>query len=142
MGRVYARDVRATNVLTVASMAALCLLTVLTAVIEAFLVTYELVPAVSVASLIAVVVNLLVTRAGRRAAGAGWGALVPGVLWVLVVVGLGVQRTEGDLVVPGTAGGLLFMLSGTLAAVVGIASRDRVPPASPNGLSPERSSSA
>lgn len=123
-------------------MTALCVVTVLTAVIEAFLVTYELVPLVSVATLIAVAVNLQITRAGRRAAEAAWGAFVPGALWVVTVVVLGAQRSEGDVVMPGTWGTLLFMLSGTLAAVVGIASRDRTPPTGPNGLSPERSSSA
>ena len=128
--------------MTIATMTSLCLVTVLTAVIEAFLVTYEILPAVSVATLLAVGANLFITRAGRRAVGAGWGGFVPAVLWLLVIVTLGSQRTEGDTVMPGTWGTLLFMLFGTLAGVVGIASRDRPPPASPNGLSPERSSTA
>jgi hypothetical protein len=123
-------------------MAVLCVVTLLSAVVEAFLVLYEVLPGVSVGALLAVVGNLLLTRAGRRTVDAGWGGFVLGALWVVIVVGLAAQRTEGDLVVPGTAGGLVFMLVGTLAAVVGIASRQSPPPASPNGLSPERSSSA
>jgi hypothetical protein len=138
----YARGVRGTTVLTGATVAALCVVAVLSAVIESFLVTIELVPAVSVASFVAFAGNVAITRAAGRTVGAAWAGFVPAVLWLLVVVTLGSQRPEGDLVLPGSWGTLLFMLSGTLGAVVGIASRDRPPPISPNGLSPERSSSA
>jgi hypothetical protein len=134
--------VRVTTVLTVATVVALCVVTVLTALIESFLVTYELVPAVSVASFVAVAANISITRTARRTVGAAWGGFVPAVLWLLVVVTLGSARTEGDVVLPGSLGTLLFMLSGTLGAVVGIASRERPQPISPNGLSPERSSEA
>ena len=101
--------------------AVLVLLTVLLALWGAFLVPFRvggtLVP---VCWAVAVLGNLAVGRAGARLAGTT-GALVPGALWLLVVVVLSTQRAEGDLVVPGTIVGLVFLLAGAVASAVAFA---------------------
>jgi hypothetical protein len=94
------------------------LLTVLLALWGAFLVPFRvggtLVP---VSLVIAVVGNVLVGRAGARVAGST-GAVVPGLLWVAVTLVLSSRRAEGDVVVPGDAVGLAFLLTGALASAV------------------------
>lgn len=96
--------------------AVLVLLTLLLALWGAFLVPFRVggTP-VPVSWAVAAVGNLAVGRAGGQLAGAA-GALVPGGVWLLVVVVLSSQRTEGDLVVPGSAVGLGFLLTGVLAS--------------------------
>ena len=94
------------------------LLTVLLALWGAFLVPFRvggtLVP---VSLVIAVVGNVLVGRAGARVAGST-GAVVPGLLWVAITLVLSSRRAEGDVVVPGSATGLGFLLAGALASAV------------------------
>ena len=94
------------------------LLTLLLALWGAFLVPFRvggtLVP---VSVLLAGVGNLVVGRAGGRLAGTP-GALVPGLLWLAVAVLLSSRRAEGDLVVPGSAVGMLFLLTGALGSAV------------------------
>jgi hypothetical protein len=96
----------------------LLLLTVLLALWGAFLVPFRvggtLVP-VSLA--IAVVGNVLVGRAASRLAGST-GALATGALWVGVTLVLSSRRAEGDVVVPGSAVGLGFLVAGALASAV------------------------
>ena len=98
--------------------ALLVLLTVLLALWGAFLVPFRvggtLVP---VSWAVAVVGNLAVGRAGARLAGST-GAVVPGVLWLGLVFTLSSRRAEGDLVVPGTTVGLVFLLAGAVASAV------------------------
>jgi len=97
------------------------LLTVLLALWGSFLVPLRLGGRlVPVSLVIAVVGNLLVGRAGGRIAGST-GAVVPGVLWVAVTLVLSSRRAEGDVVVPGTAVGLAFLLAGALASAVAYA---------------------
>lgn len=112
--------------------ALLVLTTVLLALWGAFLVPFRiggtLVP---VCWAVALVGNLSVGRAGGRLAGSA-GAAVPGAVWLVVVVPLSSQRSEGDLVVPGTTVGLVFLLVGALASAVAYAStvlRPRTPTA-------------
>jgi uncharacterized membrane protein YGL010W len=117
--------VRVGTVATAAAVAGLSLLAVLTAVVEAFLVPVELVPGLSVATLLAVAANLALTRAAWAATGRGALAVVPALAWLVTAFGLGFERAEGDLVVPGTGSGLLFLLAGTVAAAVGAGYRPR-----------------
>lgn len=53
---------------------------------------------------------------GGLLAGARTGAVAAAVGWVLPVLVLSTRRPEGDLVVPGTAAGYLWLLGGTLVA--------------------------
>ena len=93
-------------------------LTVLLALWGAFLVPFRvggtLVP---VSVVIAVVGNVLVGRAAARLAGST-GALLTGVLWTGVALVLASRRAEGDVVVPGSAVGMVFLLAGVLASAV------------------------
>ncbi len=92
------------------------LLTVLLALWGSFLVPFRLGGTlVPVSLVIAVVGNVLVGRAGARVAGST-GAVVPGVLWVGLTLVLSGRRAEGDVVVPGTAVGLAFLVVGALAS--------------------------
>ncbi len=72
--------------------------------------------AVPVSAFLAVVGNVSLGVAGARALGSRAGAVVPGVLWLAIVLGLASSRPEGDVVVPDTLRGLSFLLLGTLAA--------------------------
>ena len=93
-------------------------LTVLLALWGSFLVPFRvgstLVP---VSLVIAVVGNVLVGRAASRLAGST-GPLVTGVLWVGLTLVLSSRRAEGDVVVPGSAVGLAFLVVGALASAV------------------------
>ncbi len=101
--------------------ALLVLLTVLLALWGAFLVPTRVgARLVPVSWAVAVVGNLAVGRAGARLAGTA-GAAVPGAVWLVVVVLLSSQRAEGDLVVPGTVVGLVFLLAGAVASAVAYA---------------------
>lgn len=76
--------------------------------------------AVPVAAIALSLVNLAIFR------GAGWamesklGAVVPAVLWMIVLVLLSSRRPEGDLVVTGTTAGYTYMFGGAVAALVAI----------------------
>jgi hypothetical protein len=72
-----------------------------------------------------VTAGLLMGRAGAVAAGVGW---------VLVVLLMASPRPEGDLVVPGSTGGYLWLLGGTLLAGGCMALPYRRP--APPGLEP------
>lgn len=65
-----------------------------------------------------------------RGMGGRLGATVPAVVWGLVVFVLSMRRPEGDLVVPATLAGYVFIIGGMVAAVIGIM---LVPPARPPG---------
>lgn len=91
-------------------------LALLLAVWGAFLVPLRvgamLVPASWV---IALVGNGLLGWAGGRLLGRA-GAAGPGLLWLAVALTLGTKRAEGDLVVPGTLPGLVFLAVGVVAS--------------------------
>jgi hypothetical protein len=92
------------------------------AVLECFLVPLRVgrVP-LPVAVLLAIAGNLLLPRLGVAATGRKVMALAPPVLWLLVVFVFAAPRPEGDLVVPGTVMGLLFLFGGAIAAAFGAA---------------------
>ncbi|MCU1603212.1 MAG: hypothetical protein JWO22_3921 [Frankiales bacterium] len=72
-----------------------------------------------VAALVAAVANPLLTWAGGRITGRTAGAVVPGVLWLALVMVLGSKRPEGDLIVLGNGRGFGLIAVGALAAVIG-----------------------
>jgi hypothetical protein len=91
-------------------------------VLECFLVPLRVgrVP-LPVALLLAIAGNLLLPRLGVAATGRKAMAVAPPVLWLLVVFVFAAPRPEGDLVVPGTLMGLLFLFGGAIAAAFGAA---------------------
>jgi hypothetical protein len=72
--------------------------------------------ALPVAALVALVGNVAVGRAGAQVLGRRAGAVVPGVIWLVVALVLGSRRPEGDVIVTSTFRGLAFLFVGTLAA--------------------------
>lgn len=110
--RAWSRSVR------VAAYGLVLLLSLLLAVWGSFLVPFRvggtLVP---VSWAVAVAGNLALGVAGARLVGRT-GALVPGLLWLAVAFTLGSKRAEGDLIVPGSTVGLVFLLLGAVASAV------------------------
>ncbi len=98
------------------------LATVQVAVVGCFLVPLRIgtVP-LPVCVPLAVVANVLLARLAARVTGWPAAAAVPPVLWLAVVLLLAAPRAEGDLVVPGTLTGLVFLFAGTLAGAYGAA---------------------
>lgn len=89
---------------------------------------------------LAVVGNVLAARLAARAGGIPALAAVPAVLWLATVLVLAVPRAEGDLVVPGTLTGLVFLFAGSVAGAFGVATaltRSRRP--APDRPAPDRS---
>lgn len=72
---------------------------------------------VPVSLLIAVAGNVGVGRAGAQLGGK-LGAAVPALLWLGLAFTLGLRRSEGDLVIQGSATGLGFLLAGALTSAV------------------------
>lgn len=70
----------------------------------------------------AVVGNVLAARLVGRLTGRPVLAVLPPVLWLGVVLLLSAPRPEGDLIVPGTLTGLVFLSSGAIAGAYGAAS--------------------
>lgn len=102
------------------SYALVLLLSLLTAVWEAFLVPLRAGPVpLPVCVLLACAGNIALGTAGARAYGR-YGAALPGVLWFCVVATLQSRRPEGDLVVTGSWTGLSLLLLGTISAAVPI----------------------
>jgi hypothetical protein len=64
--------------------------------------------------------NLVAFWAAGWGLGGKLGATVPTLMWLAVVIVFAVQRPEGDLVVPGTAAGTVFLYGGVLAAGIAI----------------------
>jgi hypothetical protein len=97
----------------------LAVLGVLLGVIGSFEFSWSAGP-VPVAAILLSAVNLAVFR------GAGWAmesrlaAVVPAVLWMIILVVLSSRRPEGDLVVTGTTAGYVYMFGGAVAALVAI----------------------
>jgi threonine/homoserine efflux transporter RhtA len=93
------------------------------ALVEAFLVPLRIgtVP-LPVCVPLAMAGNIvLATLAARRTGSIAWAAAPP-VLWLLVVIVLSLPRAEGDLIVPGTLTGLVFLFAGAIAGAYGVAS--------------------
>ena len=92
------------------------------ALVEAFLVPLRAgsVP-LPVCVPLALVGNAGLARLGGRWTGSVLGAAAPPVLWLLVVIVLSIPRAEGDLIVPGTLTGLVFLFAGAVAGAYGVA---------------------
>jgi hypothetical protein len=93
------------------------------ALVEAFLVPLRVgtVP-LPICVPLAIAGNIgLAKLAARQTGSIVWGA-VPPVLWLLVIVVLSLPRSEGDLVVPGTLTGLVFLFAGAVSGAYGVAS--------------------
>lgn len=92
------------------------------AVVESFLVPLRVgsVP-LPVSVPLALLGNAGLSRLAGRWTGSVIGAAVPPVLWLVVVVVLSMPRAEGDLIVPGTLTGLVFLFGGAVAGAYGVA---------------------
>ncbi len=118
-----------------ASLGLVLALTVLLALWGAFLVPFRVAGVlVPVSWVLAVVGNVALARAAGRLAGRT-GALVVGLLWVVLVLVLSVRRAEGDVVVAGTwvGSGFLLVGAGTSAIAYGVAAGSRTPRERPDG---------
>jgi hypothetical protein len=111
---------------------AVALVAVEAAVVECFLVPLRLgtLP-VPLAAAAAVAGNILLARLMVAVTGRRPTALLPPVLWLVVVLVFAAPRAEGDLVVPGTWPGLVFLFLGAIAGAFGAATsitpRQRLP---------------
>ena len=91
--------------------------------VEAFLVPLRVgtVP-LPVCVLLVLAGNVGLTKLAVRQTGSiVWGVLQPA-LWLAVIIVLSVPRAEGDLVVPGSLTGLVFLFAGAVAGAYGVAS--------------------
>lgn len=92
------------------------------AVLECFLVPLRIGAApFPITVLLAMAGNIALARLAGRWTGSVVGAAVPPVLWLLVVIVLAVPRAEGDLIVPGSLTGLVFLFGGAVAGAYGVA---------------------
>lgn len=85
---------------------------------------------VPVAAIVLVALVFGMVRLAGFGMGGRLGATVPAVVWAIVAFVLSIRRPEGDLVVPGTLAGYVYIIGGMLAAVAGVM---LVPPARPPG---------
>lgn len=97
----------------------LAVLGVLLGVVGSFEFSWEA-GSVPIAAIALAAVNLAVFRAAGWAMESRLGAVVPAVLWMIILLLLSSRRPEGDLVVTGTAAGYIYMFGGAAAAVVAI----------------------
>ena len=114
--------------LTYASYGLVLVLAALLAVWGAFLVPLRagtvLLP---VSWVVAAVGNAALGWAGGQLLGRA-GAAGPGIVWVAIALTLGSRRAEGDLVVPGTVAGLVFLVVGAVASAAAYSVVSRRPP--------------
>jgi hypothetical protein len=93
------------------------------ALIECFLVPLRVgtwpLPLAVVAAMVG---NVVLARLMARVTGRGLTAVIPPLLWLVVVLVLAAPRPEGDLIVPGTWTGLAFLFLGAVAGTYGAAS--------------------
>lgn len=75
---------------------------------------------VPVAAIFLSLVNLAAFRAAGWAMERKLGAVVPAVVWMIILVVLSSRRPEGDLVVTGTTPGYVYMFGGAVAALAAI----------------------
>jgi hypothetical protein len=66
--------------------------------------------------------NVVLARLAGGLTGRPLAGVLPPVLWLAVVLLLAAPRAEGDLIVPGTLTGLVFLFAGTVAGAYGAAS--------------------
>ncbi|HEU5158017.1 MAG TPA: DUF6113 family protein [Streptosporangiaceae bacterium] len=75
---------------------------------------------IPVSAIAFVLLNLGAFRLAGWAMGTRLGAVAPAAAWLLVVIFLSSRRAEGDLVISATAGGYVYILGGSIAAVLAI----------------------
>ena len=93
------------------------------AVLECFLVPLRIGRwPVPVCVLAAVAGNVALCRLAVRLTGRRAPGLLPPLIWLAVVLALAAPRPEGDLVVPGSWVGILFLFAGAIAGAYGAAS--------------------
>jgi hypothetical protein len=97
----------------------LAVLGVLLGVIGSFEFSWQF-GSVPVAAILLSVVNLAAFRAAGWAMESKLGAVVPAVVWMIILVVLSSRRPEGDLVVTGTTPGYVYMFGGAVAALAAI----------------------
>ncbi|GAA2603664.1 DUF6113 family protein [Actinomadura fulvescens] len=102
-----------------AAYGALGLLGALFAVVGSFLQDWTI-GSVPVAAILLVVLNFGFVRLAGWAMGGRMGAVVPTLTWAVVVFLMSQQRPEGDLVIPGSLAGYVFLIGGLMAAVIAI----------------------
>jgi hypothetical protein len=93
------------------------------ALVEAFLVPLRVgtVP-LPICVPLAMAGNVVLAKLAARQTGSAAWAVMPPVLWLLVIVVLSLPRPEGDLIVPGTLTGLVFLFAGAVSGAYGVAS--------------------
>lgn len=102
-----------------AAYAALALLGAAFGVVGSFAQNWTAGP-VPVASIVLVALVFAMVRLAGYGMGGRLGATVPAAAWVIVAFLMSVRRAEGDLVVPGTVAGYVFIVGGMVAAVAGV----------------------
>lgn len=75
---------------------------------------------VPVAAIILVVLIFCMARLAGHGMGGRLGATIPAVVWAVVVFVMSMRRPEGDLVVPATLAGYVYIIGGMVAAVIGV----------------------
>lgn len=111
---------RAQAMITGAAYGALGVFGLALGVFGSFLYSWMLGP-VPIAALAFAVLNLAAVRLAGWGMSSKLGAVIPTVTWLVVVFSLSTKRAEGDLVITGTAPGYLFIVGGSIAAVIAIA---------------------
>ncbi|MFI0353444.1 DUF6113 family protein [Actinomadura sp. 9N407] len=102
-----------------AAYTALGLLGALLGLLGSFAHTWT-VGAVPVAGIALIAANFAVVRLAGWGMGGRLGAAVPMLCWSAVAVLMSVRRSEGDLIIPGTDAGYLFIVGGLVAGVIAV----------------------
>ncbi|MBO2454587.1 hypothetical protein J4573_46390 [Actinomadura barringtoniae] len=76
---------------------------------------------IPVAAVALVVVNFGLVRLAGFGMGGRMGAVIPLLTWTAVVFLMSQRRPEGDLVVPGTTPGYVYLIGGLVAGVIAVA---------------------
>ncbi|GAA0569526.1 DUF6113 family protein [Actinomadura livida] len=112
-----------------AAYAVLALLGALFGVFGSFVQNWTFGP-VPVAAIALVVLVFCIVRLAGLGMGGRLGAAVPAVMWGVMAFVMSLRRAEGDLAVPGTTAGYVYIIGGMVAAVAGVM---LVPAARPQG---------
>ncbi|KAB2341264.1 DUF6113 family protein [Actinomadura rudentiformis] len=102
-----------------AAYGALGLLGALLGVVGSFLQDWTI-GSVPVAAVLLVILNFGFIRLAGWAMDGRMGAVIPTLTWTVVVFIGSQQRPEGDLIVPGTLAGYVFLIGGLVAAVIAV----------------------
>lgn len=102
-----------------AAYGALGLLGALLGVVGSFLQDWTI-GSVPVAAVLLVILNFGFIRLAGWAMDGRMGAVIPTLTWTAVVFMASQQRPEGDLVIPGSLAGYVFLIGGLVAAVIAI----------------------